>query len=315
MKSRWYKPGCDPRDPVNTQRLLFHYTRTPIALEYIFPSMKLRMGSMSAMNDQRESAPWHMNVMANRPAEEYARLSAEIEEAVDRYLKSYARLVCFAQDQPDEHPEFPPDQYEREDIIKGWEHDRMWAQYADNHTGLCLFFDREKLDQRMREHFDQRGHLVHGRVTYADRRYRRYEENPRQLAFDPFDKYYLPEEDGTLEDYLKRFRAEWWPHLYFLKDPDWKSEQEYRYVWLADDDPETDAEYVSIEGCLTAICLGASFHKAYEVNVREVSERTGAQILRIWYPDRNIFIVPAWNDDRFENEIEVSLPPEPDSSK
>ena len=184
----------------------------------------------------------------------------------------------------------------------------MWAQYAENHTGVCLFFDRKKLQHRMEEHFGSRGALVHGTMTYLDDRVRNYEEPLRRLGFDPMERYYSPQTDGEVEEYVKQFRAAYWPYLYLLKDPDWQSEQEYRYVWMGDEEPETDAEYVSIEDCLAAICLGASFPKVYEINVRDVSERTGAQVFRIWYPNRRIFIVPAWDDERFQQEVRIPSP-------
>ncbi len=308
--SKLYKEGCDPREHLYTRRLLFHYTKTKTALEHIFPSMKIRMSSMRAMNDQWESSPWRMNVMGDWRTHDHARLTTEVQQAVDKYLKSAVRLVCFSEDQPDEHPEFGIDEYGREDLIKGWEHDRMWAQYAENHTGICLFFDRDKLHRRMEEHFSGGGTLVHGAMAYLDNRVRNYEEPLRRLDFDPLERYYNPSVDGEIEAYVKQFRSAYWPHLYLLKDPDWQSEQEYRYVWMGEEVPLTDAEDISIEGCLTAICLGASFPKAYEINIRDVSDRTGAQVLRIWYPDRRIFIVPAWEDDRFEREIILPLPPQ-----
>lgn len=310
MVTKWYKPGYDPRNHPYTRQVLFHYTKAKTALEHIFPSMTMRLGSMQAMNDQWESSPWRMNVMGDWRTDEHQKLSENVQPAVSLYLKSTVRLVCFSQDQPDEHPEYSIDGYAREDLIKGWEHDRMWAQYAENHTGICLFFDREKLHRCMEKHFGARGMLVHGAMNYLDDRVRNYEEPLRRLGFDPLDRYYNPATDGEIEEYVKRFRANYWPHLYLLKDPDWQSEQEYRYVWIGDEEPATDAEYVSIEGSLTAICLGASFPKVYEINVGDVSERTGAQVFRIWYPDRRIFIVPAWDDERFQQEIILPTPPE-----
>jgi hypothetical protein len=110
--------------------------------------------------------PWRMNVMGDWRTHDHARLTTEVQQAVDKYLKSAVRLVCFSEDQPDEHPEFGIDEYGREDLIKGWEHDRMWAQYAENHTGICLFFDRDKLHRRMEEHFSGGGTLVHGAMAY-----------------------------------------------------------------------------------------------------------------------------------------------------
>ena len=51
---------------------------------------------------------------------------------------------------------------------KGWARDRMWAQYADNHKGICLHLDREVLIRNFREALEADGHCLTGNVVYSD---------------------------------------------------------------------------------------------------------------------------------------------------
>ncbi len=111
--------------------------------------MTIRMGPLINMNDPRETEPWLLGwnfedqqlftELANDASKRDA-LSRDINER----LKKGCNLLCLTEDRPLEG---------QVDIVQGFAHDRMWAQYADNHTGICIFFDKEKLTARMKEHF------------------------------------------------------------------------------------------------------------------------------------------------------------------
>ncbi len=141
----------------------------------------------------------------------------------------------------------------------------MWAQYAGNHTGVCIFFDRARLTQRMEEHFKNRGRLLHGAVSYDSGRMPR--DNPFELSYDEIHRV-------GVGAFAKEHRRKYARQLYLTKNPDWASEQEYRYVWIDEDDEcQDDAEYVSIKGCIARVCLGNRFPEVYEINMRSLKNQ------------------------------------------
>jgi len=168
-----------------TRNLLFHYTSRERAVENIFRNMTIRMGPLLGTNDPRETAPWGFSMtLENEGIGPSGERFLEINREIDRNLKNSCRIVCFSEDSPDLNPGLGhPDHYVRDDLgPQGYAHDRMWAQYAGNHTGVCIFFDRARLTQRMEEHFKNRGRLLHGAVSYDSGRMPR--DNPFELSYD-----------------------------------------------------------------------------------------------------------------------------------
>lgn len=155
-----------------TRQQLFHYTTKETAIEKIFPDTTIRMGSMRATNDPRETAPWFFGWVMEEGEPDPGYEFFAIDERIDEMLKRACLIACFTKDAPDPYPEIDPDRYFREDLgLQGYEHDRMWAQYAGNHTGVCILFDRDRLEQRMKEHYrDRPGRLLHGSVAYVSSR-------------------------------------------------------------------------------------------------------------------------------------------------
>lgn len=251
--------------------------------------MTIRMGPTTATNDPRETDPWFFGMtlkgVENGPTdEEFFAINREI----DRILKNSCLISCFTEDAPDPSPELDPDLYHKEYLgPQGYEHDRMWAQYAGNHTGVCIFFDREGLTRSMEEHFrDRPGRLLHGPVDYVS------EIDPHRSPF--YELSYAEMRRVGTETYAKRHRQAFARQLYLTKNPDWANEQEYRFVWIGEGEEEAGAaDYVPIEGCVRALCLGAHFPEVYKVNVRAISERLGIDSYRIYYSYGKLSIVPS----------------------
>ena len=118
---------------------LFHYTSRKAALEGILPTGRLKFSSLPRTNDPREFLPILFPI--TEIADDDEPLVTEdpfplIEEA-NKFLRDPVRLLCFTEDQPS-----------RVELLRygtGPRRSRMWAQYAENHAGICLCFDGERL--------------------------------------------------------------------------------------------------------------------------------------------------------------------------
>jgi len=234
-----------------------HYTRTEIALDLILKNNSLRLGPFSATNDPRETKTWGFAIGASRE-----RPSADVEALAnrnadfDRILKHGCKILCVS-----------------EDAANTWKQNvagrcfgkvRMWAQYTDNHTGVCLIFDKEALDQTLKSTLRSRGMLMSGPVKYRDF----WDDIGSTDWIAHMDAFMLSANDIAsrgLENVLRSARNKHIQTFFFQKSKDWESETEYRWILLGEMD---EPEFVPLDDSLRAILLGIDFpqHRLAEVH-------------------------------------------------
>lgn len=115
---------------------IYHYTKLSTAIEFILPSMTLRTNFLNKMNGPKENQKWAFGSV-NLPYEElYPEIYLENEINIAHFASQYAfgeeikskiQAICFTY----------ADEY------SGYENEMMWAQYAENHTGICLEIDED----------------------------------------------------------------------------------------------------------------------------------------------------------------------------
>lgn len=124
---------------------------------------------------------------------------------------------------------------------------RMWAQYADNHRGVCILFDKIQLLKCVKEQVNQLhiGDVYHGAVDYFDGR-----ETPN-YAEDEFSLSIADIEDENsrlVEQQI--FTLQHIQAYLFRKHSDWANEAEYRI--LIHKAPTYERKYANIQ-CRNAI--------------------------------------------------------------
>lgn len=142
---------------------LFHYTSREAALEHILPTGRLRFGRLPRTNDPREFAAVLPGIagFVGDDDELTTRSPFELIEDANELLRGSVHVLCFTEDRPSGVS------YGR--YGNGPCRARMWAQYAGNHTGVCLVFDGDRLDRAALDQFKSTPErsLIRGRVTYA----------------------------------------------------------------------------------------------------------------------------------------------------
>jgi Protein of unknown function (DUF2971) len=238
------------------ENLLYHYTR-PDSLDTILANGTLRLSPYANTNDPREQKDWRpafvMPATPARPPERWldvGRTSAAslIDETTDRHLRRGARLACFAHDRERLNDASVGTLFHR-----GWARARMWHQYASEHTGACLVFDRtellESVDNRIPH---QQGDLfTWGKVAYRD-----------QALTIPLSVPMLADVgvEAALDNLSVRQGAV--EHLYLTKNTDWESEQEFRIVvirWNVGDKSVDEPIDVAFGNALRAVVFGDRF--------------------------------------------------------
>jgi hypothetical protein len=165
---------------------IYHYTSIPKILS-ILSDLKIKFGDFQNTNDPKEYFdPW-ISVFLGCCDSDQDKL--EINKEMQKY-----KLLCFSQ-----NTEF-----------KGYEHPRMWTQYAQNHEGCCIEFDTELLNSQIEKYKGIYSiQSFNSEVNYTNK---------------------LMELKKTESESAKEFINRNFKYLFFTKSLDWQQESEYRYI-------------------------------------------------------------------------------------
>jgi hypothetical protein len=206
----------------------FHYTTREAAFGGIMAEHKLKLATYGRMRDPLENQPWRFTFAGYgpRPADEQAmaeRLNGYtlFEDELNVGVRDRSHLLSLTVDVE------PDPEGEQEPFCRGWARARMWEQYAENHRGVCLAFDKEKLTESLMA-------SVSGLVVYA-----------QEVIYDgrglmkPIIDHQAMAEPGYAGEYINTNSGP----LFFTKARDWETEHEYRFVVVAHDEAPIAIDY------------------------------------------------------------------------
>ena len=138
-------PGC----------YVAHYTQCTTAIDYILASNTLKLGPLSKTNDPRETKVWRFAVGGNSSTHDENIALSRRNTEFDALLKRGCKVLCVSED--------AYDAWKTNTSQRAYGKPRMWYQYAENHKGVCLIFDKDALNSRIQQQFEQ--NTVHsGRI-------------------------------------------------------------------------------------------------------------------------------------------------------
>ena len=204
-------PVFGSQEPTDTANLLFHYTSLSNAAAVALTG-QLLLSPLSVLNDPQESTTRSVATMTYGSREVPSRIVPDHErEGYDlalRNLRAGVRVACFTADAAVGTPGSPA-----RDDGRGYARQRIWAQYGDSHHGVCLVFDRVRLEESTEREFGENFrskpvHYVPGHDTASIKAVVADFDNP-----DP----------------LNHFETRVLPSL-LSKNADWEGEREHRIV-------------------------------------------------------------------------------------
>jgi len=168
--------------------------------------------------------------------------SDEAKATANRSRQRATKLLCLTGEPTYRHP--------NEDFDRAYARPRMWEQYAANHEGVCLIFDRVQLHKHLLAELEALGHCWHGEVVYdndalSDLLPAQLLNGNKLLAAGSLEK--------GIFNHLERHHQ----RLFFTKMADYKSEEEIRYAVF--DDKDEPYVYVPFGDALIAVVLGEKF--------------------------------------------------------
>ena len=219
------------------ERYVYHYTKFATARDFILPSNILRLGHFTKTNDPRESRQWQFGVGSIARDKDIGPYALQnVSEWMSSVIQRETRIACFCRDAGPLTGNHLDDIYRR-----GFARARMWAQYAEDHRGLCLVFDLVKLVEALRRKVEEVARtapvfLVYSPVSYSNQR----------LA-GPSHEHAFSVTVEDLEElgrnnYPWHHAMRWWRELFFQKVEDWRDEAEWRVIVLVASDGPIDVD-------------------------------------------------------------------------
>lgn len=234
----------DPKGPADPYKYVYHYTKWERLLNIM--NSGFRLSALAYMNDPRESKDWILHSASYEPGTAVDRDA--LDEAAADY-KRKLRVGAFCLDQPSTADNAPS--------LRGYARPRMWAQYAENHRGVCIVLDRESLNQAIRGRYpDHDGSWIrNGRVKYVTPY-----NDPASIAIEY--------REGEVQSCVNEYFARYGDSLFFAKHVDWRDENEYRWLYFDADGSGTGNDgnkdpFIDIKDSVIGLVLGEDYEDSH----------------------------------------------------
>ena len=260
-----------------TDKYVYHYTKREAAIEKILTAGKIRMNLLENTNDPREYKDWGITVTGGS---EDDSPFWQARDLVNHKRKNQTKVFCLTLDDP-----------RRLGMMRrGFARSRMWAQYGEKHTGMCLVFDKNGLESAIRKIVASADDCYFGPVVYSD----------QDTSID-FDFNTMGETDDNIQNGVEQYIRSNIQSLFFTKLKDWRDEIEYRAMVY---DDRKEAVFVPVVDCLKGIILGADFPQVYVSLVQQMGSEVGAEIAQIGWREGIPYIRHMENWQAILHELE-----------
>ena len=252
---------------------LSHYTKKEIALEEILFKRQIKVGQLSFTNDPKESLPTSVGITFPSSYvidEKTNDVRNEIFREANRIRQEEWKVLCLTRNLQKQRIK-EENTTRNNSIDEGYRRPRMWAQYTDNHTGVCIIFNGKKLHKNI-----EMGLKEHCKIFCGPVKYKKI-GTATMININYSDISTLGLTDGIRKNFFENYEK------YFLaKYNDWKNETEYR--WLVHS-TKNSPEYVSIEGTIKEILVGSAFPEVYESAIKELCQGLNISVGKMMWLD------------------------------
>jgi Protein of unknown function (DUF2971) len=257
-------------------KYVYHYTKLSTALEFILPSGTIKISALQNVNDLRESQDWHFS---GRGASDMDfKVALQFMNECSRLIKENVRVFCTVQDKPHRDG--------RSDWHRGYCRPRMWSQYGDNHKGICLVFDKDKLNSAIRAALPEDFWIEGRAVVYQDDDYLRDDLEAFSLDLDRVN--------ATSLEYATDFMlANYFSTYFFIKNADWSGEQEWRWVVKGKGDRDI---FLLFQDSLSGLIVGPNMPDVYLDTIKSLAIKYGIErnVAKLRWFDRTAKAYRIW---------------------
>ena len=263
---------------------VYHYTKRETTLERILPERTIQLGSLGRTNDPRETKEWGFSVMnpPNINTTDINLFVAEMNELQN--VANHIRLnewwvLSSSRDDVDlipakiNQPDFTHFKY-------GYARSRMWAQYAQNHAGICLELDGPAIHEAIQETAQHGDIVFFGDIQYSDE----WDVAGKIQRLQAGEISYPDIHKMGIKDGLRHHIRSHHKSFFLEKSLDWKCETEFR--WLVNSNSRQEPIRVDIGKALTSVIVGVDFPHVYGPCLRALCSALGVKLERMFWTGR-----------------------------
>jgi len=232
---------------------LYHFTRKDTAIEHILNNQTIRFGDFKLTNDPQEYKQRMTSVVGCGWEDDFLDKIPEITRTIDDIIKS-SGFISLCQNRYDK------DGLTEEGCFKS----RMWSQYGDNHSGICLVFSKGLLLKEIDNTLSNEYTILSNSVVYKNSEKSRVRDGLR-VNGDELS-------ESTAECTASKYVIDSNKSIFFQKQPDYKDENEFRVIAVTENGKSACGQFVNINSSLKAIILGDAFPKVYLPTIKALSE-------------------------------------------
>lgn len=253
---------------------LCHYTKADTAFQFIVPSLTLRMSAYSRMSDPFENRELMFSGRSRTPKSEDDMRElhgpfVDVCESIQR-VRNRMLLLSFTVD--------ATEGYTAADrpFMHAWARARMWQQYASDHAGACIVFDRERTIGNITAELHQVGSPTSAEVAYSAQGFRG--TSAADLNLDSFREDY----SQKFGEFVRRNERD----LFFTKTLDWQTEYEFRITVFPNEPARDGYLSVSFGGAksIRAVIVGENFPTWQIPAAKAACDRHAITLLKMTWP-------------------------------
>ncbi|TEW43610.1 DUF2971 domain-containing protein [Psychromonas algicola] len=250
-------------------KYLYHYTTVDKAVDFILKDKTLMFNSLRNTNDPKESKNWKFDFHIGDGASPSHAESMKLWETISEEIKLKCKILCFSKDKSCLGDDFFNDIY-----LRGFAKSRMWAQYGDDHKGVCLIFSKKKIEALLTAQFGSISDLYATDIKYKNRPLK------GDICKSPYTLHYSLLKELGVPEYVKRHIYTHNNELIFEKSLDWRDEEEYRYMMLINN---INNQYLKYENALCGVVFGAGTDDKDQKRIFQMTYKDGTEFEQIKY--------------------------------
>ena len=246
--------------------IVYHYTTTEVAIQYILKDMKLKLSPRLNSADPIENnafVHWITTTNLDEDNEDAYQIAKETKK-----IFSNVKHVCFCKNLNVKNASlkgFP--EFEKFGFAKP----RMWDQYGDKYKGVCLVLSREQLNNEAKVNG-----YISGNVKYKT--YQNFENERGEINADTLDQIGIDNYKRAYINYTKK--------RLFRKHSDYINENEFRICSFDD----KSNEYLDISKALKGVIvtnLGLNQH-LYDTLAKQIGALSNTNLYILSFKDERL---------------------------
>ncbi|MGL1089214.1 DUF2971 domain-containing protein [Vibrio vulnificus] len=277
MKLQYYDNYDEYIEFISSDDALFHFTRKDTALEHILFKKSLRFGEFSGTNDPQEYKSKLTGAIGCGWENHHDQKIEEVISLIDKILREKSKFISFCQN------DIVDDNLQSHGVLKS----RMWAQYGENHRGICIVVSKTKLIEQLTTAFELNYRLNYGEIRYEEPDLSR---NIPCLDIDGMELDHFASYDVAINFVIKYINE-----LLFTKQPDYKDEAEFRFVLTPKSLEHVSIPiYVDLLQCVHSIILGDAFPQVYKPTISQLAQELKIPVKKLHW-EHHAYILLNWD--------------------